>query len=517
MPSKKKRDIYAEHIMDKEWRMNNLYSIVDKNGELTRFNMNPVQEDYIKNRVRRNIILKARQLGFTTLECIDGLDEALFNEYFVSVIIAHEKEAVTKIFKKVKIAWDNFPLKHLGWEVKTDTASELSFNNGSSIRVALSSRADTVNKLHITELGKICRKYPLKAEEIITGGLPSVPEKGRISIESTAEGEGGYFYDMFWEAHDNEAYGRKGDYKAFFYSWMLDPNYSIEERYSDIPQELLEYQEALGLTDGQIHWYYRQKKVLKGKMKQEYPSTPEEAFESSGEKIFDPDNIERRMKNDVKKPEYSGNWAYYEDYVPGHSYALGADVAEGIGRDSSTAVVIDFSYRTVHGHIRPKVVARYKSNKIAPDTFAHEVKNGGTRYGNCIAAVEKNNHGHATLSKLKEMYGNIYTERTTDKMADGFTERIGWHTTAATKPTIIFGLKETIENNELLVEDVGILRELKGYGDDEMKQIRYDEDVTKHYDLVMALAIAWEMRHFCGVGGKVRVHADPIEDPYGII
>lgn len=470
----------------KEWRIEHLYKIVNKQSKLVVFKKNTIQAKFDKNKHNRNLILKARQQGFTTYECIDGLDDVLFNKNFNMVIIAHEDKAVKTIFKKIRRAWDEIdPIikDFLGLRVNTDSANELSFSNGSVIKVALSTRSDTVNRLHISEFGKICAKYPGKAEEIITGAFPSVPADGRIDIESTAEGELGEFHDMFWEYYGTEPRNNK-EFKAFFFPWFGNPEYSLDENV-DLPKDLIDCQIKYGLTREQMVWYYYEQKIQKDKMKQEYPSSPEEAFISSGNSFFD-GMVLANMR--VREGRKVGDWTYFTEYSPGHSYVLGADVAEGVGRDSSTCVIVDITDNVA------KVVAHYSSNRIPPDLFAYEVKNGGVHYGNCLCAVERNNHGHTTLSKLKEIYYNIYLEEKFDNLLNKKTKKLGWHTNLATKPKMLSELSSSVNESYLEIVSPEILKEMRTYQADDLNKVKFDPQQTKHWDLLMALAIAYQMR-----------------------
>lgn len=473
-------------LTQKKWRINHLYKIVNKQGKLITFKENAVQADYNSRAHNRNINLKSRQRGFTTNALIDGLDDVLFNRNFNFTLIAHTKNDAKKIFQKARIAWQHFPLKHL-YTLTAETQEELQFAHGSTIRVTTSARSDTVQRLHISEFGKICAKYPEKAREIITGSIPAVPTSGRIDIESTAEGETGEFYEMCQEAMYKQP-SNPLEFKFHFYGWTDDKDCELEGNYTEIPQELRDYQEKYSLTDKQIFWYYVQGKVLNDKMKQEYPTTPDEAFESSGHKLFPMDIILLKLENEVQIGRTSGDWTYYKDYRPGHHYGLGCDVSEGIGRDSSTIIILDFT--------NSEVVAVYKSSVISPDLLAYEIRNGAERYGNPIVAVERNNHGYATLVKLKEIYpaSHIFKETAVDKVLDTKGERLGWHTNLASKPRILFELKSAIEDNLLKIYDRGLLIEMKVYDKGELNVLKSDEDTTNHFDLLMALAIAFEMR-----------------------
>ena len=167
-----------------------------------------------------------------------------------------------------------------------------------------------------------------------------------------------------------------------------------------------DYQTLHKLSEKEITYYFLLWESLNRnwkEMRREYPTTPFEAFEGSGLKVFDDSAISRFALQQGKKV---GDWIFYEDAVVGHDYALGSDVAEGVGQDSSTCVIWDFV------PIRPRIVAEYRNNRIAPDTFAYEIKNGAEKYQMAHVAVERNNHGHTTVAKLRDIYPeqNIYKD-----------------------------------------------------------------------------------------------------------
>ena len=103
-----------ERLGSKEWRLSHLYFIKDKNTNLIQFKRNRAQEDFDKNKHTRNIILKSRQLGFTTDETLDTFDDALFTRNFDGILIGQDLETAKDIFSnKVDLAWQNFKLKEL--------------------------------------------------------------------------------------------------------------------------------------------------------------------------------------------------------------------------------------------------------------------------------------------------------------------------------------------------------------------------------------------------------------------
>lgn len=185
--------IATDKLQDRLWRLNNLYYIVDKKENRVLFKLNWAQQELYDNIWYCNIVLKARQLGMSTFIVILFLDACLFNSNTHVGIIAHTRESAEMLFEKAKFSYDNLPeeLKKLR-QVSADNVREFVFSNGSKFRVGTSLRGETFQYLHISELGKICAKYPEKAREIITGSLNTIEQGQYIIIESTAEGKEGY-------------------------------------------------------------------------------------------------------------------------------------------------------------------------------------------------------------------------------------------------------------------------------------------------------------------------------------
>jgi hypothetical protein len=301
-------------LSDPMWRLcsGKLYKIMVKSavkGEdgllgdatIVPFIPNLAQRRFIARLWHRNIILKARQLGFTTLVCIMWLDHALFTANQRCGIVAQDREAAEAFFRdKVKLAYERLPQALLdAFPLRTANTSELLFaHNNSSIRVATSMRSGTIHRLHISEFGKIGAEDPAKAKEVVTGSLPAVPLDGVAIIESTAEGQDGEFYKMTQRAialsQSNKVLTAR-DFRFHFFPWWQDPNYVIE---GDVPMSPadVEYFETLEAANGieirqpQRNWYVATRDSdFSGepeKMWQEYPSTASEAFQVSTEGVY---------------------------------------------------------------------------------------------------------------------------------------------------------------------------------------------------------------------------------------
>jgi len=282
-------------LRSRRWRLfsGKLYWIVNEAGEALPFIPNETQEDYLRNEWWFDLILKSRQHGFTTLKLIDALDRCLFIPNYSAGVIAHGLTEATSIFRnKVQFAYHRLPdtLKERVYPIH-ESKTELVLSNGSRIQVGTSMRGDTLQWLLITEFGKICAKYPEKAREIITGALNTVHKGQRVTIESTAEGQEGRFYEMATAAENLALEGRpltEIDYKFHFYPWWRDKKNRLDPTFVTIPDELVRYFKELEdgnpyirLDASQRAWYAKKHETQGADMKREHPSTPKEAFEGA--------------------------------------------------------------------------------------------------------------------------------------------------------------------------------------------------------------------------------------------
>lgn len=304
----------VDRFSDWRWRLNNLYWITDEAGQRVRFEMNWAQEALYDEMHYSNVVLKARQLGFTTFIQIFMLDACLFNSNIRAGTIAHTLDDAEVIFRdKVKYPYDNLPERlRTAVEATQDSAKTLTFANNSSVRVGTSLRSGTHQYLHISEYGKICAKYPEKAREIRTGALNTVHAGQVVWIESTAEGQSGHFYDLCQAAQSRHRMGgplTQLDWKFFFFPWWKHPAYCLPGEPS-LTTENERYfaglaERGIDLTLEQKHWYVKKSEQQQEDMKREYPSTPEEAFEASLEGAYYSKEI---TKAEVEKRIGSAPW-----------------------------------------------------------------------------------------------------------------------------------------------------------------------------------------------------------------
>ena len=288
-------DELEANLKDPNWRIRNLYYILDKAKKVVLFIPNEAQEKFLKRIWWKNMVPKARQRGFSTLIQLLILDACLFNDNQRGAIIAQDQGTAQTIMKsKIEFAYARLPdfIKAKA-AICVDNVTEKYFSNGSSIQVSTSARGDTLNWLHVSEFGIICAESPQRAEKVTTGALPAAAQ-GMVFIESTAKGRDGPFYKFVMEAKANEEAGKRLNrlqYRLHFASWWDADEYELDPEGVFISDKDCRYFDNLGEAIGrQISarkraWYvqtrrndYADDEQL---MWQEYPSTVEESFKVS--------------------------------------------------------------------------------------------------------------------------------------------------------------------------------------------------------------------------------------------
>lgn len=377
-------------LMDPTWRLNNLYHIVDKKGLKIPFKLNWAQQQLYQNLWYCNVILKARQLGISTFVCLLFLDRCLFNSNLAAGVIAHTREDAEHLFKRIKFAYDCLPgsIRALR-PAKIDSARELVFNNGSSLRVGTSMRGQTLQYLHISEFGKICAKFPDKAEEIITGSLNTIAPGQYIFIESTAEGREGPFFELCKQAQTSIAQGKELtqlDFKFHFFPWWRDPAYRIGSQIV-ISQDDLDYFSSLEgrgirLDAEQKYWYALRRSTQGDNMLREYPSTPEEAWESAVDGAYYAKQIS------TARVESRIGFVPYDEAIPvvtawdlGYNDSTAIWFVQFVGKEIRLIDYVEGSGESLAhwlGVVKSKPYV-YEKHLAPHDVLAHEYTSGMTR------------------------------------------------------------------------------------------------------------------------------------------
>lgn len=525
-------------IDDKRWRMDNLYWIITKSGTKTLFSMNRAQRHFFENFLNptdpsrlffRHIVLKARQLGFTTFIDLWILDEILFNTNREGLIIAHTQKDATEIFdRKIDYAIRNMceEIKQGAFKLVRNSAKKIQVvvdygpeeGSTSSIQVSGSGRSGTYFYVHISEFAKLCLTYPKTAAEVETGTFPAIPFDGFAFIESTAEGMAGRFYEIFnegWLIRDKiSPMKSRVVFMPHFYNWQYDDS-EMEKITENIPTsdmevceiDWAEYQQLHNLTDKEITYYYMKWLQMGGKnstdavnkLHQEFPTTPEEAFLSTGQTYFPTAKVFSMLqtavngkrgelivneKGDVSFQEHSaGNLEIFEMPEPGMRYVVGGDTAEGLAHGDKQVLY-------VLKHKTEECVAVYRSN-IPPDEFATVAFQVGKFFNWALLGVESNKDGLWVNDALDKMgYVNLYYRKAFDDITKNVTKFFGWKTTSANRNFMLAALKAVFLRKNtgfpgiILSEMVTFLRNARG---------KPEALAGKHDDVIMAASVAYSI------------------------
>lgn len=286
------KPISPEAFEDPVWRIGNLYVCVNKDGLKVQFIPNDEQcevlyQIFIKGH-KRILILKARQLGMSTLIAIIGLDYVLTNENSTFNIQSHNDEAAKDLLREKVV----FPFYELPEEIQASVdllntnQNELVFSPVWKIRSKVKIRGGTSQVLHISEWGKVAAKDPIRSEEILTGALPTAGANAIVFIESTYEGgQSGHFYNQVKAAMEiQEEHRVPTDFLFMFFPWFEHEEYRMDGSPELLTMQTKEYfldlEQKLGRTFDlqQKIWYQKERDRQGIFMGREYPSTPEEAM-----------------------------------------------------------------------------------------------------------------------------------------------------------------------------------------------------------------------------------------------
>lgn len=412
------------------------------------------------------IVLKARQIGYSTLFALHALWYAIFHpEVHVVFLSIGEREAIA-LLKKTKHALKKMP----PWvtarmpQLVKDTQEELEFDNGSRIRSLPSkkdpARGETVDLVYVDEWAFF--ENPEDAWQSIE---PITDVGGRIVGLSTANGWGNFFHTQWVRAKTGTS-----NFKPLFFPWSAN-------------------------TDRDDNWYSEKaRNNPEWHMAQEYPRNEDEAFLKSGRPVFDLEMLHQiptfvgihgailTHKFEEKLHGEIELWDYPDEY---DFYVVGADVAEGLEHgDYSSAHVV--SCRT------GLVVAHYHAH-VEADVFGEDLRRLGLYYHGALMGVEVNNHGLSTLHALRRLdYPRIYFRTTLNLRTNRQTNEMGWRTTLATKGLMVDELGMALREGDLVLRDEETIAELKTFVRDEKGKM----GGSPFDDRVISLAIANQMRRY---------------------
>lgn len=280
--------------------------IEDKQGRLVEF-VNNQSQDYIHTCLEkqrrelgkvRAIIVKARQEGCSTYVGARFYHRALFRDGTRVYILSHLTDTTDKLFRMVNTFHDHVP-DYFKSKTVSDNHRYLEFSNRSQYSVGTAGsrsvgRGGTVQLFHGSEVA-----FWRDADQVRSGVIQSIPDSDdtEVILESTANGQNGYFWDM-----TQAALAGRNQYQVIFIPWFWMDEYRIEipEDFT-ITEEEQEIADLYDLDDEQICWR-REKIVDLGSLRlfyQEYPASLDEAFQSSGDSLIDPMALAKARKRAV--------------------------------------------------------------------------------------------------------------------------------------------------------------------------------------------------------------------------
>lgn len=520
-----------------------LFIVVDKDKNLVPFFLNEVQDDFIRNVLNKAkkdyknklitdisiLILKGRQQGFTTVITAYQLACSITQRNFEGLTLADESGNTEAIFQnKAKYPYSQLPNLIKPTE-KYNNKRQLLFeklNSSWSVDTATKDvgRSRTINFFHGSEVA-----FWRDGISGILAGLGEALTKNAIKIfETTANG----FNDFreMWKsgAHINVFYAwwRTSEYRIEFASKQTKENFlsRVETREDWIYERLRWLKHVKHLDDEQLWWYYNKyKKYLdKDLIKQEYPCTPDEAFLTSGNCIFDTDKIVRRI-DEAHEPIKTGYFEYdYDDTLPAYEtinpitnqpylknkisnvrwvndkngyikiyqlpnsinitkYGIGGDTA-GEGSDYFTGHVLDAKTGMQVAVLR---------HQMDSDLYARQMYCLGKYYNWALMGIECNFDSYPIKELQRLGYPNFYIREIEDKYSNTMTKSFGFRTTTVTRPMIISNLVKIVRESIELINDIDTLKEMLMFIKNDKG--RSEAQQGEHDDLVMGLAIAYRI------------------------
>ncbi|QPA31424.1 terminase large subunit domain-containing protein [Thermaerobacillus caldiproteolyticus] len=495
----------------------NFIKIVDNFGNTVPFVLNPEQEQFMNEIGKYNIILKGRQIGFTTLSLAYMLYSACTKPDTNYIIMTHHASVSKSLFVKLKKMYKNLP--HDKYDIfpkaLLNNRDELYLDNGSRIIIATANGEDSISGntfqlIHLSEMAK----YPADVqEEIIATCIPALAknESSAIIIESTAYGYNTY-QEMFMKAYRD----KESVWKAFFFSWLAKAyekqfkhtfdeaenwfkinNQGRRMTYEDLEHDEKILRDKYNATYRQLMFrrYYIQTNSIE-KFRREFPTTPDEAFMETNKAVFDTAKIIERLHYvippletkeiyhivpDVLKQYINKNLFIYHLPKSKVRHYAGVDVSSGQGGDYSTMSIFDADGQQQ---------CSFYANDIPVYKFAEIVDALGRFYNYAFICVERNALGLPLLERLRKDYGylNLLKQKVFDQRGKRKMQ-LGFQTTNVTKPIIINDMKEMFELGLINIECVRTLEEMKIYQDHNGK-MGNKKGANNHDDLVISVAMA---------------------------
>lgn len=450
------------------------------------------------------ILLKSRQFGGSTLiDIMMGYIQIRHRINWNSLIAAHLNQAAINVRSMMSTLIREYPIDDINLRPFEGTTN-IKIIPERSNKITIGSmekpdsiRSDDVKMAHLTEVGvwkKTQGKEPEDLCQSILGTIPMDEPYTMYALESTAKGVGNYFHRTWQQAVKGE-----NGLRPVFIPWLKDQKNRIpfaqNENVEDFFQSLDNYERFLwekGASLEGIKFYRKQLGLFNGdkwRMQSEFPTTPEEAFQSTGNRYF-PANYVLALRKDNKEPIFKGEvigdstlgkkalenirfepnergnlWVWEmpdEKNEYDYRYVTSMDIGGTTDKaDYSIIRVIDRLPMVFGGD--PKAILTWKGH-IDQDLLAWKGIQIAKKYDNALFVPEDNSmekeedgeHFQTILDSIKDEYPNIYVRNDIEKVGNDFVPKYGWHTNKKSKGLALDTLKSCArerENKELNKQD----------------------------------------------------------------
>lgn len=506
--------------------------------------MEVFERQFKLNGVIRILVLKARQLGLTTLSVALMCWLVFFKPMAHVLTMADEEERTDVNFSMARTAHEYLPWwmrpekrydargKLLGFDrAKQDDRdrspgmqSQIYFESSNQPSGAAYSKS--LFGVHLAEVSRY------RSSDAITEGIyASLAEiSGTIGImESTARGRGGLWHRLCKNSETG-----KLPWEFVFIDWFREPGYciSVPENFQKTQEEeklikQVERRSKVTLSDGQLAWRRRKMDEFEStdgdaeKFRQEYPCNPVEAFVASGRTAFSKKRMQQMLdefcndapiwtgiieleKNNTtfKLMKISdGELQVWEPARAGMTYYIGADPSHGVeGGDPACAQVM----AVPEDLNRPlRQVARWHGH-ISPGKFARVLAALGYMYNTAEISPECVNITSVASDLVKVLnYPRWYRWMREDKAKNAFSTFIGWLTTYRNKSELISKFRQALMEWTVIIRSDQDIDEMFDFVEDEPGSETYGAKNGSHDDSIMALMICY----YCAT--QLRPRNDP--------
>lgn len=507
------------------------YEITDKSsGRTIKFKLNRAQRKYLRQledlrlsgRPIDIILLKARQWGGSTLtQLYMGWIQSILKQNWNSVICADVENQARIISGMLVKAFEGTNAWATGGKkIRTSPyqgANSTRVINTSGSRYSVGSaqkpdklRSENISLVHLSEVGlwKATKsKTPEDLAQSLFGSVLSGPNTMKV-LESTAKGVGNYFHRQWLQAVDGT-----NNFTPVFIAWFDIDIYFVSmhpREYAEFIESFSPYEEylfKLGATLEAIKWYRDKRKEMNDdwRMFSEYPSTPEEAFQSTGQRIF-PIEYVRNARRTSETPWWRGNVvgdaesgaaalanlrfvalseeeeSYYRNFGKGDKlqvkktdtynnclwvwlmpdtsvnyvdrYITVVDPGGGItDKADYTSIKVFDRLDMLNGGV-PELAAEWHG-RMDQDKIAWKAAQIAEAYGHSLLVIESNkleadktegDNFEYILTEISEYYSNLYSRTSDEQIRKGMPVRWGFHTNVSTKPIIINFLKKALRD-----------------------------------------------------------------------